>query len=53
MAGEKDENAPLNTVLDAYRMIPDAELGIIPNAPHPAFLVNFCAVWACIMPFLK
>lgn len=53
MAGEKDENAPLNTVLDAYRMIPDAELGIIPNAPHPAFLVNFRAVWACIMPFLK
>lgn len=53
LAGEKDENAPLNTVLDAYRMMPDAELAIIPNAPHPVFMVNFPAVWACLVPFLN
>lgn len=53
LAGEKDENAPLNTILEAYRMLPNAELAIIPNAPHPVFFVNFPAVWACVMPFLN
>lgn len=53
LAGEKDENAPLNTVLDAYRMMPDVQLAIIPNAPHPVFMVNFPAVWACMVPFLN
>ncbi|UKT66007.1 alpha/beta fold hydrolase [Pedobacter mucosus] len=52
MAGELDQNAPLQTVLDAYHMMPKVQLGIIPNAPHPAFLVNFDAVWADIVPFI-
>lgn len=53
MAGELDENAPLKTVIAAYEMIPYAQLSIIPNAPHPVFLVNFPAVWASMLPFLK
>jgi pimeloyl-ACP methyl ester carboxylesterase len=53
MAGELDQNAPLKTVIAAYEMIPHAQLSIIPNAPHPAFLVNFPAVWASITPFLN
>jgi len=53
MAGELDQNAPLTTVVAAYGMLPHAQLAIIPNAPHPAFQVNFPAVWACIVPFLK
>lgn len=53
MAGEKDQNAPLKTVIAAYEMISNAQLSIIPNAPHPVFLVNFPAVWASMMPFLK
>jgi pimeloyl-ACP methyl ester carboxylesterase len=53
MAGELDQNAPLETVIAAYRLISHAQLSIIPNAPHPAFLVNFPAVWACITPFLQ
>lgn len=53
MAGEKDQNAPLDTVIAAYKMIPTAQLAIIPNAPHPAFLVNFASVWADIKPFLN
>ncbi|MBD8082810.1 alpha/beta fold hydrolase [Chryseobacterium caseinilyticum] len=52
MAGEKDQNAPFETVIAAYKMIPNAQLAIIPNAPHPAFLVNFAAVWADMKPFL-
>jgi len=52
MAGEKDINAPLDTVITAYKLLPNAQLAIIPNAPHPAFTVNFDAVWASIKPFL-
>ena len=53
MAGERDMNAPLATVIAAYQMIPNSQLSIIPNAPHPVFLVNFPAVWACVVPFLR
>jgi len=53
MAGERDLNAPLATIIAAYQMIPNSQLSIIPNAPHPVFLMNFPAVWESIMPFLK
>jgi pimeloyl-ACP methyl ester carboxylesterase len=53
MAGEKDQNAPLKTIIAAYEMIPKAQLSIIPDAPHPAFLTNFPAVWASMLPFLR
>lgn len=53
MAGEKDQNAPLKTVIAAYEMIPNAQLSIIPNAPHPVFLTNFPAVWTSMLPFLN
>jgi pimeloyl-ACP methyl ester carboxylesterase len=53
MAGEKDQNAPLKTVIAAYEMIPKAQLSIIPNAPHPVFLTNFPAVWTSMLPFLN
>lgn len=53
MAGELDQNAPLKTIIAAYEMIPHAQLSIIPNAPHPVFLVNFPAVWTSMLPFLK
>ena len=53
LAGELDQNAPLQTVIDAYHMIPKSQLGIIPNAPHPAFQTNFNAVWADIVPFIS
>lgn len=52
IAGEKDQNAPLATVIEAYKMLPKAQLGIIPNAPHSAFQANFDAVWADIVPFI-
>jgi pimeloyl-ACP methyl ester carboxylesterase len=53
MVGELDENAPLETVLAAYKMMPHAQLSVIPGAPHPVFLVNFPAVWTSMVPFLK
>lgn len=53
MAGELDPNAPLATVLAAYQMFPHSQLAIIANAPHPAFITNFSAVWANIVPFIE
>lgn len=53
IAGELDANAPLDTVISAYKMLPNAQLAIIANAPHQAFIVNYDAVWANIKPFLE
>ncbi|MBO0948435.1 alpha/beta fold hydrolase [Fibrella forsythiae] len=53
LSGERDQNAPLATVIAAYQMIPNNQLSIIPNAPHPVFLLNFPAVWASVLPFLN
>jgi pimeloyl-ACP methyl ester carboxylesterase len=53
MAGEKDQNAPLKTVIAAYEMISNVQLSIIPNAPHPVFLTNSPAVWTSMLPFLN
>ena len=53
MAGELDQNAPLKSIIGAYEMLPNAQLSIIPNAPHPVFLVNFPAAWTSMTPFLK
>ena len=53
VVGEDDANAPLDTVINAYRMTPNADLAVIPNAPHPVFVVNFPVVWVIIKPFLN
>ena len=53
IAGELDANAPLDTVISAYKMLPNAQLAIIANAPHQAFIANYDAVWANIKPFLN
>lgn len=52
ISGENDPNAPLDTVIAAYRMIPDSRLAIIADAPHQVFITNFPAVWTNIEPFL-
>ena len=53
LSGELDPNAPLDTVLAAYREIPDARLAISPGAPHQCFLTHFDAVWAIVRPYVK
>lgn len=53
VVGEDDQNAPLDTVIAAYKMLPNADLAVIPNTPHPTFAVNFPAVWASVEPFLN
>jgi len=53
VSGELDRNAPLPTVINAYNMIPNCQLSIVPNAGHVVFTENFAAVWASVAPFLK
>jgi pimeloyl-ACP methyl ester carboxylesterase len=52
IAGERDQNAHLSTIIAAYYMMPNSQLAIIPNATHTVFLENFPAVWESISPFL-
>ena len=53
MAGDRDEGNSVQNVLQAASWIPNYQLAIIPNAGHPAFIVNFNATWASIAPFIK
>lgn len=52
VVGEKDQNATLDSVLNAYKMLPKGSLSVIPNANHPVFIENFSAVWNAVQPFL-
>lgn len=52
IVGEDDKNAPLDSVISAYKMLPDADIAVIPSAFHSVFADNFEAVWAVIEPFL-
>ncbi len=53
MAGDRDHGNPVQRVLNAALMISNHQLSIVPNAGHPAFLDNFAAVWAAIVPFIN
>ena len=53
LAGENDKNALLPSVINAYNMIPNSQLSIIPNTGHVVFMENFPAVWASIVLFLN
>ena len=53
VVGEDDANAPLDTVINSYRMTQNADLSVIPNAPHPVFVLNFPAVWTIVEPYLN
>lgn len=53
MAGDRDPGNPPQRLVHTAQMIPNSHIGIIPDAGHGAFLENFNAVWACVVPFLK
>lgn len=53
MAGNHDQFVSTKRVVNASKMIPNAELAIIPNATHAVFLEDFPAVWAVTSSFLK
>jgi pimeloyl-ACP methyl ester carboxylesterase len=53
MAGDRDQGNRVEHVVNAARMIPNAQISIIPNGTHPVFNENFKAVWSSIVPFLN
>ena len=52
IAGDEDDHVPIQTVVDAYMMLPQARLAIIPKARHTCFLDNLDATWDAIKPFI-
>lgn len=53
MAGDRDEGNPVDRMFRTAQDLRRGQLGIIPNAGHGAFLSNFPAVWADVVPFIK
>lgn len=53
MAGNHDQFVSTQRVVNTAKMIPNAELSIIPNATHGAFIENFPTVWEATCHFLK
>ncbi|MCR5606047.1 MAG: alpha/beta hydrolase [Treponema sp.] len=53
IAGDQDDHAPVETMVEAYRMISGSQLCIVPKAGHSAFLNNFDVVWAAVSAFLE
>jgi pimeloyl-ACP methyl ester carboxylesterase len=53
MAGDKDNDNPVERVVSAARLIKTHQISIIPNTTHECFTENFNACWANIEPFLS
>jgi pimeloyl-ACP methyl ester carboxylesterase len=53
MAGDRDQGNSVEHVVHAARLIPNAQISIIPNGTHPVFNENFKAVWSSIILFLN
>ena len=53
ISGENDKNAPLDTVIEAYKLLPNKSLCIIPSAGHCCFIDNFEVVFSAVENFLK
>jgi len=51
--GDRDGSIPLEDPLRIYRLIPNAELSIIPNANHMTILSEPDAMSNIILDFLK
>lgn len=53
MSGDQDAYHSVEGVVSAARMIPKAQLSIIPGCHHVVFYCNFPAVWEAMSPFIK
>ncbi len=53
MVGDEDDHAPVQTVVEAYLLMPSARLSVIPKAWHSCFLDNFPATWSAMRSFLS
>lgn len=53
MAGDRDDHAPVQTVVDAHQLTPRSHLSIIPDAWHTCWLDNMPATWSAIKGFIN
>ncbi|WP_395066274.1 alpha/beta fold hydrolase [Flavobacterium sp.] len=53
MAGDHDFYVTIDNISNAYKMIPKAQLSIIPNSGHTAFIQKFDVVWTAVNSFLN
>jgi len=53
IVGEKDANAPMDSVIEAYSGMDNAQLGVIPNAPHTLMMSDYPVVREMILKFLS
>jgi len=52
IAGDEDDHAPAATMQEAFQIIPNSRLCIVPKAWHTAFLDNFDVTWAAMKQFV-
>ena len=53
MAGDRDDHAPVQTVVDARQLTPRSHLSIIPDAWHTCWLDNMPATWSALKGFIN
>ena len=53
ISGENDDHAPLDTVIEAYKMLQNKSLCIVPSAGHCCFIDNYEVVFSAIESFLR
>ncbi|ORX65155.1 alpha/beta-hydrolase [Anaeromyces robustus] len=53
MVGDEDDHAPVHTVMEAFEMLPNSRICVIPKAWHTAFLDNPQVSWSATIQFLK
>ncbi|MCR5379643.1 MAG: alpha/beta hydrolase [Lentisphaeria bacterium] len=53
VAGDEDDHAPIDTMVEAFRLTQNSRLCIVPKAWHTCFLDDFATTWAAIGPFLR
>ena len=50
--GERDVIFPVEALVKYYRLIPNAQLAVIPDCHHVVFKCNFPAFWECTRKFI-
>jgi pimeloyl-ACP methyl ester carboxylesterase len=53
MAGDRDNDVPVEQAVKCAKAIHGSQLSIIPGCHHVVFFCNFPAVWESIKPFIK
>lgn len=53
LSGDKDKMVPAEETLAVYRLLPSAQLGILPNTPHPIEQVNTKTLAFAIRQFMN